>query len=403
MKETVERELGFQVELVREGLARVLIPKMDLYLREDKVYEPAWAPVFYNPRMRFNRDIAILFTRVYSVHRKNTRKERAPVIVEPLAGTGVRAVRYALEAGAQVVANDIDSTAAKLIELNARINNVSDRLQVFQLDANELLSGLKRKGMHPDIVDIDPFGSPAPYLDAAIQSLGWRGVLALTATDTAPLTGSHLRALKRRYDVEPARTAWEKEQAVRILVGYVIRRAASYGYGTRILLAYYADYYVRVYVELLKGAKRADQSLDTLGYGSYCPGCGYTGYINKHTTRCPYCGHELQRVGPIYTGPLCDKEMLDHLLREAHRSAWLAEHKRVISFLEAYREECEITKPYYRIDRVCSILRRNMPKISQIVNKLKAHGHKAVRSTYDPRAVKTTAKHSEFLKVLSEL
>ncbi len=403
MGENVERELGFQVELIHEGLAKILVPKMDLYLREDKVYEPAWAPVFYNPRMRFNRDIAVLFARAYSMQRKSAKEGQTPVIVEPLAGTGVRAVRYAIEAGAQVIANDIDPRAVKLIELNARINNVNDRLQVFQLDANELLSRLKREGVRPTIIDIDPFGSPAPYLDAAIQSIGRQGVLALTATDTAPLTGTHLKALRRRYDVEPARTAWEKEQAVRILVGYVIRRAASYGYGTRILLAYYADYYVRVYAELLKGARRADESLNMLGFGGYCSGCGYTGYIDKSTIRCPYCSHELQRVGPIYTGPLCDKRILDRLLKEAYNTEWLAEHKRVIGFLEAYSAECEIERPYYRIDKICSILRRNMPKISQIVDRLREHGHKAVKSIYDPRAVKTTARHPEFLKILSEL
>ena len=41
-------------------------------------------------------------------------------------------------------------------------------------------------------IDIDPFGSPVPFIDSAIQSLARTGVLEVTATDTAALTGSSL-------------------------------------------------------------------------------------------------------------------------------------------------------------------------------------------------------------------
>jgi tRNA (guanine26-N2/guanine27-N2)-dimethyltransferase len=36
-------------------------------------------------------------------------------------------------------------------------------------------------------VDLDPFGSPIQFLDAALQSLSRTGVLEVTATDTACL------------------------------------------------------------------------------------------------------------------------------------------------------------------------------------------------------------------------
>ena len=46
-------------------------------------------------------------------------------------------------------------------------------------------------------VDLDPFGTPAPFIDAAIRSSG--KYLGVTATDTAPLCGAHLKAGIRRY------------------------------------------------------------------------------------------------------------------------------------------------------------------------------------------------------------
>ena len=39
-------------------------------------------------------------------------------------------------------------------------------------------------------VDIDPFGSPLPFLDVSLQSLARSGVIEVSATDTAALTGS---------------------------------------------------------------------------------------------------------------------------------------------------------------------------------------------------------------------
>ncbi len=393
--------LGFPTEEVVEGRVTVLVPRMRDYLRSDGVYEPAWAPVFYNPRMRFGRDIAVVFAQAYS----RLRGLRDYVIVEPLAGSGVRAVRYAVEAGARVVANDIDPDSAMLIKVNAERNRVADRVYVYNLDANELLSSLRRRGIKPAIIDIDPFGSPAPFLDTAIQALGPGGVIAATATDTAPLSGTHPRALRRRYQVRPGRTAWEKEQAVRVLAGYIIRRAASHEYGVRILLAYYADYYVRVYAELRRGASRADESLRSLGYGLYCSDCGYTAIAGSEPPGCPYCGSRAAVVvGPLYSGPLCEKRLVQEMARIAEEQAeTLAEGGRAARFLTSFLEECDIGRPYYRVDRVASILSVNMPSPSRIAEELRRLGYRAARTTFDPRGVKTEAPHWLFLETLRRL
>ncbi|KYH38374.1 MAG: tRNA (guanine(26)-N(2)/guanine(27)-N(2))-dimethyltransferase, partial [Candidatus Bathyarchaeota archaeon B23] len=45
--------LPFPVRKIREGLAILLIPDVE-------VERPTKAPVFYNPRMRMNRDSAVL-------------------------------------------------------------------------------------------------------------------------------------------------------------------------------------------------------------------------------------------------------------------------------------------------------------------------------------------------------
>ena len=41
------------------------------------------------------------------------------------------------------------------------------------------------------VVDLDPYGSPAMFLDAAVQCVTDGGLLCVTATDLAVLCGNH--------------------------------------------------------------------------------------------------------------------------------------------------------------------------------------------------------------------
>ena len=78
--------------VINEGKARLKVPNPRKYVRPDGVYEPSWAPVFYNPRQVFNRDISTLALKVL------VKTFPHPVkVLDALAGTGVRAIRYALE------------------------------------------------------------------------------------------------------------------------------------------------------------------------------------------------------------------------------------------------------------------------------------------------------------------
>ncbi|MCC6057731.1 MAG: tRNA (guanine(10)-N(2))-dimethyltransferase, partial [Desulfurococcaceae archaeon] len=150
------------VEVI-EGLARICIPDPKLYTRPNGVFEPAIAPVFYNPDMVENRDIAVTVVD-YIAKKKSKTKEL--VVVEPFAATGVRGIRIAQEVSKpehfKVVMGDISDEAIKIINLNINLNNLFDKVMVEKSDANELLYRLRRIGIKIDYVDVDPFGSPAP-------------------------------------------------------------------------------------------------------------------------------------------------------------------------------------------------------------------------------------------------
>ena len=54
-----------------------------------------------------------------------------------------------------------------------------------------------------DVIDLDPYGSPAEFLDGAVQSVGDGGMLAVTCTDMAVLCGNHSEACYAKYGCMP--------------------------------------------------------------------------------------------------------------------------------------------------------------------------------------------------------
>ena len=385
MLEEISRELGFEVELVKEGEVELVIPKMSNYLRPDGVYEPAHAPVFYNPRAKFNRDVAIAFGK--ALKRELGRLE----VLEPLAGSGVRSVRYAKEANAdKVLAVDVDPLAVKLIKINAKINNVEDRVKTLNMDANAVLHNRELREGYYDLVDVDPFGSPMPFADGAIRSTRRKGLVAFTATDTAPLTGARPQSALRKYGAKLLRTPFSKEVAIRALIAAIVRVAAVREVALKPEIAFFKDYYVRAEMRLDRGAKRADEALSNLGYLFY-DDKSYNVVIAKGYPLPEEIPRGMKALGPLWLGPLSGP-----LAR--------AVEGKVKPFVDQIIAEDEIGVPFsYKIERVASILHTNMPSPKVVVLRLKEMGYKAVLTHYDKSAVKTNAPREEVFKVVKEL
>lgn len=57
----------------------------------------------------------------------------------------------------------------------------------------------RKYGRQFDAVDVDPFGSPAHFLDAALQGTADDGILMVTCTDLATMCGNSPEACLARY------------------------------------------------------------------------------------------------------------------------------------------------------------------------------------------------------------
>jgi hypothetical protein len=162
-----------------------------------------------------------------------------------MGATGIRGLRVAHECGIPVTINDREPEAIGADHQNNAIpaNFPLDRGAGCQCPALRTL--LRCRGPRP-------VRDPGPFVDAAVR--GTRRFLFVTATDTAPLCGAHLKAGIRRYGAVPMNTEYHSEVGLRILLGFVVRETVKYDRGIEPLFCYAREHFTRLHLRLLRGA-----------------------------------------------------------------------------------------------------------------------------------------------------
>jgi len=393
--------------IVREGKVEIVVPNPKDYVRRDRVIEPSWSPIFYNPLMVMNRDIAVLVTALLS----RLRSRKISNVADILAGTGVRAIRFCVESNTEIacIANDIDQNAYNAIIRNIKLNNVRDRVIAFRKDANELLYEFKREGIRLDYIDIDPFGSPAPFIRSAISNIRDGGVVAVTATDTAPLSGSRWWAGSRKYDVFLGKNDIGDEIGLRVLTGFIARRASENDKYIKPLIAYKRKHYYRVYVEVHEGARESSEMLESkLGYILICERSGYRMFIDlinmknlKNLPKCPV-DEKATVIGPLWIDNLSDKEFIHNLvvlLKSDFR--YLQTYHYMFLLLNDLINEVGLNMVFNlsTLSRYCKV---NIPKLEVICNCLKSLGYKCTRAHYEGHYIRTNAPWEDIISCIKK-
>jgi len=249
---------------VNEGSVKIQVPDFSRVSSK--------APVFYNPDMEFNRDVSVLALQVFQ-----RMVDREIKVADTFAGSGIRAIRYLREVDgvAEAWANDINPLAVECIERNSRMNSVSPL--VSREDAGVFLRS--NQGVF-DFIDVDPFGTPAPFMDSAAAAIRNRSMIGVTATDTSGLCGTYVKPCLRKYSSRPLKTEYCHEIGVRILAGFTAMNLARYRKGSEFLLSHSTRHYMRLYVMVRRGARRADESLKNIGFILHCFSCLFHGHVN---------------------------------------------------------------------------------------------------------------------------
>jgi tRNA (guanine26-N2/guanine27-N2)-dimethyltransferase len=399
----VDFKMDFPTEIVEEGKIKILVPKLEAFRKLPSDYAPSKAPVFYNPVMELNRDIAVLALRTYQ---KTLNREVS--VCEPLTGCGIRGIRFAAEVEGvkKAFINDINEKAFRLAKHNVQLNRLSERVTVKNEDANFFLGSYGAPRKRFDIIDIDPFGSPVPYLDSSIRALRNGGLLALTATDMASLCGVHPKACIRKYGGKPLRTEYCHELAVRLLTGCLASAAAKHDVGISIVFSHSTDHYVRVYATIQYGAKKADESIKNLGYVQHCFEC-----LHRETTkglfsiepsrRCSECNSKLSVAGPLWLGKISDGEFCELMEEEAKRQKFKL-GERAGKILALIKNEVETPITYYVIDKLCDALNLPVPPVKKVVESLRKEGFQAYLTHFNSRGIRSNAPAMKIKQVLHQ-
>ncbi|KAF2007124.1 TRM-domain-containing protein [Amniculicola lignicola CBS 123094] len=264
-------------------------------------------------------------------------------ILDALSATGLRALRYAQEMPftTHVVANDMSNKATAAIALNIQHNKLEKKITATTGNAiAHMYSFCDKKGY--DVIDLDPYGTAAPFLDAAVQAIADEGLLCVTCTDSA-IFASHgyLEKTYSQYGGLPLKGEPCHEGGLRLLLHAVASSAARYGMAIEPLLSLSIDYYIRVFIRVRKSPNDVKLLASKTMIVYHCDsGCGSwtTQYLARHKSKenkdgsfqykhsfalaptagqhCQHCGQKTHLAGPMYGGPLHNPGFIERILAQ---------------------------------------------------------------------------------------
>lgn len=290
-------------------------------------------------------------------------------ILDALSATGLRALRYAQELPfvTAVTANDLTPSAVEAIRRNAQHNGVESkviatlgdaRAHMYTLLADEVTRDHDRakyakknkyKGRRYNVIDLDPYGTAAPFLDAAVNAVrDDGGLLCVTCTDSGVWASSgYPEKAYSLYGGVPIKGFYSHEVGLRLILHAIATSAARYGLAIEPLLSLSIDYYVRIFVKIRRSPAQVKFLAGKTMVVYNCDnGCGAwetqllarnrkaanksgTGSFYKHgpalapTTglNCPHCDTRMHLAGPMYAGPLHSPDFIKKILDDLPKAS----------------------------------------------------------------------------------
>jgi len=332
---------------------------------------------FYNPASEFQRDISISIAQAWQ-----RLSGMRITVCDALSASGIRGLRYAKEVkGVKAVTlNDKNPAAVSVIKKNIRLNKLSKLCKVSRSDANVLL--------HENIfnfIDLDPYGSPNTILDSAARSIWHKGFLAVTATDTAPLSGVFPLATMRKYAIASFKGApFYSELGLRTLLSFIILTLARRDRAFIPLLCHATRHYFRCYGRI-EHSGAIEDLLKQFGFVSYSPKTG-----EFKLGPAPEKGWLF--AGPLYLGPLQDRSFVK-LVENDLKGRDFKQKTAELKLLKMLAAESDAPAFYYDQHALASLLKVRLPTMDAAIEQLQKKGHVAVRTHFDDFALKSDAPY----------
>ena len=386
--------------LIKEGDAEIFVHYADKDLIPSKSMN-----VFYNKKMEINRDITNLAIIAY----KKLYHQNSLIIVDSMAASGIGAIRMLKECEniKKIFINDLNPLAVDLIHKNILANGLSNsniEIEISRKDANFLFSEIAQKSYmfsekevsKPNIISIDPFGTPNLYVDSAFKAIQRiNGLICITATDTAVLFGIRPTTCIRKYMSKPLHTDYCKEVGARILVYFISKMANINGMGILPLLTFYSNHFIRVFGLTFKNKQEINESFKNYGYIIHCSNCGYRSTFNdilfQFPQKCPSCEgiNTIDYAGPLWIDKLHNETFIRELIA-LNNSFKNKNKKRLHKLLMLSNDEIIMPPTYYNLHKLCQKLNLPfIPKINDVIEIIKNKGYKVSRTHFDYLSLKT--------------
>jgi len=340
---------------------------------------------FLNPEAKLSRDISVAFLSIAA------SKANA---LDATSATGIRGIRYIKECDIKnITFLEINKAAYASLKKNTSFNRLGKKMRVLNTSLQAFANTTNERF---DVIDIDPFGSAAPYIYDSMKIAKDNTFLLVTATDLAVLCGANPKACMRVYDSKPMHNELGHESAIRILIGYIARVAAQFNFGIEPYLSIYYRHYIRVFLRLRHGANYAVSSVKTIGYTHYCDSChnfSCESFCISKMGACGSCGSAFKSYGRMWIGSLYKAEVLKEL--QNHFNAPAASRKE-LSFLEIISNEPDIPF-YYSIPKLTKKLHISAVSIYSVMECLKKKGFTTTKTQFDADSIKTTASTKEVI------
>jgi tRNA (guanine26-N2/guanine27-N2)-dimethyltransferase len=384
---------------LKEGLASFYLPVDNVEQVPSKSME-----VFYNKKMALNRDITTLALLAYKI----LYSPKYLSVVDSMAASGVGAIRLLLECEEiqKIYINDLNPVAILLIKKNLELNNLNEithNIIVSNKDANFLFAEINQNYMlnpddeiKPNVISIDPFGTPNLYLDSAFKAIKKSmSLICITATDSAVLFGIKPEVCFRKYLAKPLHNEYCKEIGTRILLHFIARIANVNKLGIIPLLSFYSQHFIRIICLSFKEVHEINKTFINYGYIIHCNKCGYRKAVNYDIinlrSECPNCNSQkyFDYAGPLWIGEIHQKRFIKTIIK-LNQQLNLPNKKRLIKLFDIIQDEIEMPLSYYNVHKLSKNLKINsVPKIESIITSIRKEGYKASRTHFDFTSIKT--------------
>jgi len=343
---------------------------------------------------------------------KVTRELKPPLVLEALAASGLRSLRYAREVDGlgKVVALDNDKASVDCCKRNIKFNGVSSTSNVEAHLADARVYMLT----HPkefDVVDIDPYGSPSVFLDSAVQAVADGGLLMCTATDMAVLCGTNGEVCYSKYGSYPTKGKYCHEMALRILLASIESHANRYKRYIVPVLSVFMDFYVRVFVRVFTSPSEIKNTPLKLSYIYQCVGCDSFHLqclgrsISKNSTvkhapaigpvvpqECSDCGKKFNVGGPIWSAPIHDQDWVVSTLAgvKSMKDRYPA-YDKITSVLTTVSEELHDIPLFFNLHNIAGTVKCTSPSLVMFRSAVLNAGYRISGTHVHPLGVKSDA------------